>query len=97
MPKTIWNPLDPEMRFQDYEQHVGNVIERWINKPGALKSLFEHLLTNRETLESLDGLCLIRRTLEKSHWEGASGCQHQIDESFSTEDEKVIVLIECKH
>lgn len=97
MSKTIWNPLNPDMSSQDYERHVGSVIERQINAPGALKSLFQHLLGNRETIESLDGLHLARRTSEKPHWEGASGYEHQIDESFSTKDEEIIVLVECRH
>ena len=97
MARMVRNPLNPQITPHHYERHVGDVIEAWINTPGALKSLFKHLLPDREILQSLEGLRLNRTTSEKPHWQGASGYQHQIDESFTTDDERVIVLIECKH
>jgi hypothetical protein len=97
MAKKIRNPINPEMGSSEYEQYVGYTIEKLANDPGFVHSLFKHLIDDHTLLESLAELHLKRTTAEKPKWRGASGYEHQIDESFSTEDEKVIILIECKH
>jgi hypothetical protein len=96
MVKTIWNPINKEKSPEEYEQRVGDVIEELICAPDFLASLFENLVDDRRLLEALTGLRVNRRTSEKPRWKGASGYEHQIDESFSTDDERVVVLVECK-
>lgn len=97
MSKSIWNPLNPDTNSTKYERRVGDVLqEQFNNNPQLLASLFQSLTYNSKTLSLLVNARLRRRTFEKSRWEGASGCFHQIDESFSTDDESIIVLVECK-
>jgi len=93
----MWNPVNPEMAHEEYERQVDGVIEKQINTHCYLTSLYEHLIDDVEILKSLEGVQLRCRTSEKPRWKGASGYDHQIDASFSTEDERVILLIECKH
>jgi hypothetical protein len=95
--KAIWNPINPEMKYKEYEKQVGDAIEKLVNKPDFLISSYKHLINDFEHLKSLEEVHLKRRTTEKPRWKGASTYCHQIDVSFSTEDERVILLVECKH
>jgi len=98
MVKRIWNPLDPKMSHKQYERAVGDCIEwRLEHNPDEVISYFESLVDDPGKLQSLTGLRWSRRTPQKPKWQGASGYEHQIDESFSTKDEQGIMLVECKH
>ena len=96
--KTNYNLLNPESSSRKYETYVEETIEQYIIKPpGVLESLFKHLISDIEILKSLTTEIPLRsRRAEKPRWKGASGYEHQIDCSFSTEDERVIVLVETK-
>lgn len=80
-----------------YEKQVGDIVQKLTSTPGILASLFKPFVDDIELIKMLAGVQIKRRTSEKPKWQGASGYKHQIDESFSTEDEKVILLVECKH
>ena len=95
--KAVWNLLNPEITYRDYEKHVEETIENVVKGPSQLLSLFKLMNDDFEILKSLEQVPLQNRTLEKPTWEGASGYSHQIDASFSTQDERVILLIESKH
>ena len=69
---------------------------------GTLRQSFSNLLDalSNEQFEALNSLAaepLNKMTGQKPKWEGASGHWHQIDGSFSTDDDEVILLIECHH
>ena len=97
MSKRIPNPTKKVMSWAGYQQCVGDYFERQLDDdPAYLKRLFGGV-ANNPVWVSPNGLKWKRRTSERPKWEGASGCFHQIDESFSTEDESIILLIECKH
>jgi len=97
MPKVNWNPLDPNGSHRCYELSVGDEIERQMRQdPGFLRSLFRHSIDDRAILESLTGPEMRRVTTERPTWKGASGYDHQIDESFTADNDAVIVLVECK-
>jgi hypothetical protein len=95
--EAIWNPVNPELNYSEYEKHVEDVIEKQVNAPHYLISLYKHLINDVVHLKSLEEVHLKRRTIEKPRWQGASRYCHQIDVSFSTEDERIILLVECKH
>jgi hypothetical protein len=95
--KVIWNPVNPGMGYKEYERYVESVIEKQINTPRHLTSLYKHLIDDIDVLKSLENVQLRCRTSEKPRWKGASDYDHQIDVSFSTDDERVILLVECKH
>lgn len=98
MKKQIkWNPINTEITPEEYERHVEKRIEKFVNIPGSLVSLYKQQISDIELLKSLEQVHMLRRTSEKPKWKGASGYDHQIDASFSTEDERVILLVECKH
>jgi hypothetical protein len=98
MSKQIPNPTKSEMSWAEYQEYVGDYFQKQLDgDPEYLRCLFRRVVNDSKIRESLSGLKWKRRTSEKPKWEGASGCCHQIDESFSTEDESAILLIECKH
>ena len=98
MSKRKANPTNPEMSATEYERYSGDVIEKLFESGSLdLESAFKHPIDDTKLLKSLADLCPQRRTSEKPKWKGASGCEHQIDESFTTGNESVILLVECKH
>ena len=98
MSKRKDNLINPEMSPTGYERYVGDVIEKRFESGSLdLESVFKHLIDDTKLLKSLAGVRLKRRTCERRKWKGASGCKHQIDESFATGNESVILLVECKY
>ena len=97
MPKAIMNPLDPDIGWAPYERYIGDMWDAELKQPGGVKQYFSSWTEDLEMLEALSNVRLRRRTKEKPHWLGASGYAHQIDESFSSDGDKVVVLVECKH
>jgi hypothetical protein len=89
-------PIKPIINAIDYQKYIGDIIERLTTTTGILESLYRYAINDTTMLDDLKSSVLIRRTRDMPYWQGASGCKHQIDESFSTFDEKIILLVECK-
>ena len=98
--KSEPNPMNPKISPTDYERRIGDIIEQgFTSEYWDLQSLFKHTIENTEILRALAGLRPPRTIPQNKiqRWEGASGCAHQIDESFAMADKSAILLVECKH
>ena len=95
--KPIFNPLGPNVDYAVYERRVGDILDKLANDPSFAKELFRYSIQDLDLWLALGNVRLVRRTPARPTWAGASGYAHRIDESFSTEDARVIVLVECKH